>query len=1401
VAGKTPVTSISSNGQFSTAISWSPTLSGSTFDKYTTYTASFTLTTSETYTVTGVPANFFKINGDTATVGNSPNVGTFSYTFPATGKTVIGFPNVTLPSPKLGVRPFYSQDRSPIYIAYATWSPAIPAGGVFAGDTAYTATFTIVPGPDYTLTGVAANFFTMNLDGVPNLVPTTRNKVNEGIFTNTFAKTAPATVISTSNVTIASPVIGATPVTSKVSNGQYSTSIYWTPTVASTFAPNTAYTANFVLTSESTTTLTGVPANFFTVNGAAPTVGNSANGGTFSVSYPAQWAISFDANGATGSQNTLYYTSGGSPVPLPSTTTLQKSGYTFGGWAISNSSTTAVTTAYSTEAPITYYAIWVHPTSTVNFLANTGSGTMTAQVSNATTNLTTNSFTLANNRFIGWNTAANGSGTSYSDQQSYSFLSNIDLYAQWGSLISYSSTGADSGTPSRSSENWSTGAINLPTVGTMVKAGYTFGGWSETSGGSTPVSNPYTPTTGITLYPIWSANTYTITYFGNGAGIGTVPSSQSWTAGTGATTLSVNTGTLGKSGYTFGGWATSASSTTAVTSYGSASNQSLYAIWTPVTYTINYNLNGGDSALPPSSSLNIYQSISVAAAPTKASNFFGGWNTSANGSGASYSAGSTFTVDSSTATTVTLTAQWIPGYTVHYNMNGSSTSAAADTSYPANTSITLSAAPVRTGYTFAGWLDSTGQLRSASTSFTVIQNSVLQAQWTAVAITVTYAMNSGTSTTPTQANVNYGNTFTIAPTPTRSGYTFAGWLDSTGTYTAGQLYLVGTSNITLTAQWTVINYTVTYDLGGAPGSVPSSLSNKNIGQTFTISGTSPTWQAHTFSGWSDGTNTYLPGATYTMPAANVVLTALFTLNGYTRIMYAVNGGSGIAPIQAAQLEGSTISLASGSGLTRANYKFAGWADTVTATTTYQPGFIYYVGPESRPITLTAQWTAGFTATYLAGNGLVTGTVPTDATGRFNGDTFILPAATGLTRKNFKFRGWSDGAVIYRAGATYTVGSGNMSFTAQWVKSSFAGLPSSAYTEIASYPVNYATPITGSFTSGSSSITYSIPANALTAGTIVSIYSVSDISSLTILPGDTSYLLSTIVSWVGEDGETVETATAPITLTIRNSQIALGTVVYALNGDDIQTLATSTQAGVITIPFTTDPLFVLGNPTAPTTTPPTTTPPTTTTPAVTSASSSSSAPSASVVTPTPTPAPSPTAIDNSAELQAAQAAAAAELQAARDKAEADAKAASDAAARVKAELEAKAAAEAKALADSALDAKLAAEKITPDVTLYSVSPKLTLSAFDLTYLKTYLSTLKKTATVTCIGYTYTQKLSLAKATVLAKNQANAVCVIIKKLRPTLKTSILIRPSKSAPKAAVGAQWVAISYRVDGYQIKK
>ena len=182
-----------------------------------------------------------------------------------------------------------------------------------------------------------------------------------------------------------------------------------------------------------------------------------------------------------------------------------------------------------------------------------------------------------------------------------------------------------------------------------------------------------------------------------------------------------------------------------------------------------------------------------------------------------------------------------------------------------------------------------------------------------------------------------------------------------------------------------------------------------------------------------------------------------------------------------------------------------------------------------------------------------------------------------------------------------------------------------------------------------------------------------------------------------------------------------------------------------------------------------------------------------------------------ELADAQARTAAELKAAQDKAAQDKaaqdKAAEDAriaaelrAAQEKADADLNAAAEKKALEDAAAAAALAAKKIVPKISLYSISSKLTLSAYDNAYLKKYISTLKSKAVVTCIGYYYTKNTTLAKAKALATSQATAVCKMIKKAKSTVITKIVLYPSTKAPKAAQGAKWVAISYRVDSFKTK-
>jgi hypothetical protein len=173
------------------------------------------------------------------------------------------------------------------------------------------------------------------------------------------------------------------------------------------------------------------------------------------------------------------------------------------------------------------------------------------------------------------------------------------------------------------------------------------------------------------------------------------------------------------------------------------------------------------------------------------------------------------------------------------------------------------------------------------------------------------------------------------------------------------------------------------------------------------------------------------------------------------------------------------------------------------------------------------------------------------------------------------------------------------------------------------------------------------------------------------------------------------------------------------------------------------------------------------------------------------------VTEEAALKAAQ-----EKMAADAKALAEAKAAEDAAAIKAAQDAADASAKAAAALQAAKDAEIAAvnaaKAIKPAVTLYSLSPTLKLNAYDSAYLTKYVKSLKNGSAVTCIGYSYSKNTTLQKATALAKSQATAVCALMKKTNKTLKTSVVVYPASKAPKAATGAKWVGVSYRIDGFK---
>jgi hypothetical protein len=191
VTGATPVTSLASNGQYTTAISWNG--SPATFASNETYTATVVVTPISGYTLFGVAANFFTINSGAPTSGNLAGAGSFTKTFPATATTISTRAIAGITVPITGGTPV-TTTTAVQYNTTISWSAAHAR---FRSTTAYTATITLTPNAGYTLTGVTANFFTVSgatsvshLAGsgtITAVFPATGGKLSQAITFNTPA--------------------------------------------------------------------------------------------------------------------------------------------------------------------------------------------------------------------------------------------------------------------------------------------------------------------------------------------------------------------------------------------------------------------------------------------------------------------------------------------------------------------------------------------------------------------------------------------------------------------------------------------------------------------------------------------------------------------------------------------------------------------------------------------------------------------------------------------------------------------------------------------------------------------------------------------------------------------------------------------------------------------------------------------------------------------------------------------------------------------------------------------------------------------------------------------------------------------------------------------------------------
>lgn len=155
--------------------------------------------------------------------------------------------------------------------------------------------------------------------------------------------------------------------------------------------------------------------------------------------------------------------------------------------------------------------------------------------------------------------------------------SSVSVPAKTSYTVAYNANGG-SGAPGKQTK-WHGTALTLSST-KPTRTGYAFQGWATSASGSVAYAAgaSYTTNANVTLYAIWKANTYKVTYNANG-GSG-APAAQTKTYGK-ALTLSSTKPT--RTNYTFKGWGTSASSTTVAYSAGATYSANaaitLYAVW------------------------------------------------------------------------------------------------------------------------------------------------------------------------------------------------------------------------------------------------------------------------------------------------------------------------------------------------------------------------------------------------------------------------------------------------------------------------------------------------------------------------------------------------------------------------------------------------------------------------------------------------------------------------------------------------------------------------------------------------------------------------------------------------------------------------------------------------------
>ena len=422
----------------------------------------------------------------------------------------------------------------------------------------------------------------------------------------------------------------------------------------------------------------------------------------------------------------------------------------------------------------------------------------------------------------------------------------------------------------------------------------------------------------VLLYAQYQKNKYTVTYTDGVDDLEIFPD-QTYTVEENAVTPAFN-GTPTRTGYSFNGWTPDVAS--AVTG-----NTTYIAKWTPNTYVVNFDRNGGEgSHFTPNQTFTYDQAQNLEGNAWwhKPGYRFVGWNTKADGTGTSY-AGNGAVMNLTTGGSMFLYAQWQKKeYSVTYTDGVDGSEIFPDQTYTVEENAVTPAfngTPTRTGYSFDGWTPSVADKVTWNVTYT--------AKWKANEYTVSYQRNGGEGQiySPVQYCKYDQETTLLSSCPwTKTGYTFIGWntrSDGTGAhYHAGQrvknLTDRNNTNVLLYAQWQKNKYTVTYT-DGVDGSeiFPDQKTEKLLSgdKTPAFQGT-PTRTGYTFDGWNPEVADIV--------TANATYTAKWKINIYTVTLNTNGGAIASGKDVTSYTYGEGAALPTANDMTREGYTFEGW---------------------------------------------------------------------------------------------------------------------------------------------------------------------------------------------------------------------------------------------------------------------------------------------------------------------------------------------------------------------------------------------------------------------------------------------------------------------------------------------